>query len=49
MVMSTAMWSRARLLQMLDKEFTQVVQRLADKRPKNTTVLRPAPPSPRAA
>ena len=29
--------SRARLLQMLDKEFTQVVQRLADKRPKNTT------------
>ncbi|MCB1901798.1 TonB-dependent receptor [Cognatazoarcus halotolerans] len=29
--------SRARLLQMLDKEFTQVVQRLADKRPRNTT------------
>jgi len=29
--------SRARLLQMLDKEFSQVVSRLADVRPKNTT------------
>ncbi|HMV93155.1 TonB-dependent receptor [Thauera sp.] len=29
--------SRARLLQMLDKEFTQVVARLAHVRPKNTT------------
>lgn len=29
--------SRARLLQMLDKEYTQVVERLTDVRPRNTT------------